>query len=279
MKTKKPLNFDEFFKQEIKDYFVSFAKVITDYEIIELPKKVDLLIIEVTQPIEEHVKIFKYFKRFNIIEFKSERNRSRLNQDLYKILIYIGDILLKEKEADEENSTFTLVTSLKPVKFLRKYNATELRQGLYKIENITLIPIHIVVIEELEINFDYELSILKEFTSIKDREKYFIDLLHLSKNKQKKYEKKLDNLSQLYTIELDKIAKKEGIIMNIVEKNFREYAEVSGYKDDMISLGIEKKLIEITLNAYNYKFSIEEIMKITGLPEDRILNIIKNSKK
>lgn len=67
----KPTGYDEIFKIMIKHYFERFAKVITDYEIINLPKKADLLIIEVDKPITKHVKIFTYFKRFNIIEFNS----------------------------------------------------------------------------------------------------------------------------------------------------------------------------------------------------------------
>ena len=64
------IGFDEIFKNMMADYFKPFAKVITNYEILALPKTTDLLIIEADMPISENVKLFTYFKKFNIIEFK-----------------------------------------------------------------------------------------------------------------------------------------------------------------------------------------------------------------
>ena len=62
--------YDEAFKELMRYYFEPFAQVITDYEILNLPKRLDVLIIEADTSIKKHVKIFKYFKRYNIIEFK-----------------------------------------------------------------------------------------------------------------------------------------------------------------------------------------------------------------
>lgn len=87
-KIKLNVGFDEFFKTSMKVYFSPYATVITNYEIIKLLQKVDLHIIEAEEPIEEHLELMKYFKRFNILEFKSETEKFVLNKDLYKIGIY-----------------------------------------------------------------------------------------------------------------------------------------------------------------------------------------------
>ena len=121
MSKKKEYGYDEAFIELAKSFFSRFAKVITDYEIIKLPKKTDVLVIEADRPIREHVKIFDYFKQFNIIEFKSEANTFRLDVDLPKILIYIGGILLNEAGASFSNTTFTLVTARKPDRLFRAY--------------------------------------------------------------------------------------------------------------------------------------------------------------
>ena len=86
----KEIGFDESFKILAKHFFSEFSKVITDFEITKLPKKTDVLIIETEKPIKKYVRIFAYFKKFNIIEFKSVQDPFRMDEDLPKILIYIG---------------------------------------------------------------------------------------------------------------------------------------------------------------------------------------------
>ncbi|MDQ1265989.1 MAG: hypothetical protein QG635_1141, partial [Bacteroidota bacterium] len=45
-----PGSYDEAFKILMTSYFGRFASVTSDYEIIKLPKRVDILIIETTEP-------------------------------------------------------------------------------------------------------------------------------------------------------------------------------------------------------------------------------------
>jgi hypothetical protein len=74
--------------------------------------------------------------------------------------------------------------------------------------------------------------------------------------------------------------------MTVVEKNIRSWAEEYDYKEEVYNFGkLEGKLegkfesqIEMIRNAYNYKFSIEEIMKISGLDKEKVISIIKNFK-
>lgn len=77
--------------------------------------------VETDKPVTRHVKVFDYFKAFNIIEFKSVNNPFRVAEDLPKILIYTGGLLLNEKKAAIANTTFTVLSSRKPERFLRDY--------------------------------------------------------------------------------------------------------------------------------------------------------------
>ncbi|MCB1191666.1 MAG: hypothetical protein KDK90_14580 [Leptospiraceae bacterium] len=81
---KKNKTYDEIFKYRIKQFFEKFAIVKTEYEILRLPRKADILVIEAEESIQDHVLLFTYFKKYNIIEFKSEEDRFR-TRDLYKI--------------------------------------------------------------------------------------------------------------------------------------------------------------------------------------------------
>ena len=49
-------------------YFEKFLFIETEFEILNLPKKFDFLIISPIQPIGEYVKIFTYFRKYNFID-------------------------------------------------------------------------------------------------------------------------------------------------------------------------------------------------------------------
>ena len=104
-----------------KNYFEPFATVITDYEIVNLPKKADILIIEMKEKFSNKLTLFKYFKKYNGIEFKSFADPFKMNEDEYRLGIYINGILLQEKESNKDNTTFTLITSRKPQKMFDVY--------------------------------------------------------------------------------------------------------------------------------------------------------------
>ncbi|MDQ1265804.1 MAG: hypothetical protein QG635_956 [Bacteroidota bacterium] len=268
---KRQSGFDEAFKARMKNYFRHFAEVVTDFEILKLPRRVDILIIEKIQPIRKYVKIFTYFKRFNIIEFKSEKDRFVLEPDLYDLGIYINGVLRLKKEAKPENTTFSLVSSTRPAKLIRKYKADRLKKGLYIINNISLLPLHLVVIEELDIEFEKEVSVLKDFTSRKDRRQY------LEKKIEERYiSNEINNdewnyLIRLYFKEINKILKERSISLNIMEKNIRIAAEEFGLKKEYIQEGIETERQILARKALSKGYPIEEIMDLTGMSREDVM--------
>ncbi|MBM2814857.1 MAG: hypothetical protein HW421_1619 [Ignavibacteria bacterium] len=279
-KKKITISYDESFKILMAGYFGKFAKVITDYEIIDLPKRVDVLVIEMNKPIAPYVELLTYFKRFNIVEFKSEKDRFNIYDDLYKLGIYICGLLLKEPEANVKNTTFTLVSSLRPGKLLKQYKAEHIRQGLYIIEDISLIPVYVVIPEELELRYDKEISVLKEFTSKKDRSEFIKGLLTGGETIEE-YENLMRITSILYSIQLIKIIKQEGF-MNTIERNFRKAIKELGFDQEFIKIGLEQGMQQgmqqginegiekIARNALMRGFSIDEIALLTGLTKSQI---------
>ena len=170
----KSYGYDESFKILARHFFERFSKVITDYEIIKLPKKTDVLVVEADSPINTYVKIFDYFKKFNIIEFKSPKDRFSIKEDLPKLFIYIGGIMLNEKAATTTNTTFTLVCSHKPDKLFQIYKSAvqKLKNGVYLIQRIIEVPVYIILVNEVQGELDRELALLKEFTTGQERREY-----------------------------------------------------------------------------------------------------------
>ena len=279
--SKESYGLDEIFKILMKHYFEKFCKVITDFEIIKLPKKADLLIIETDKPITEHVKIFTYFKKVNIIEFKSVNDPFRFKEDLPKIWIYSGGVVSNEKESNIENTTFTLVSSRKPEKLLKYYekDIQKVQNGVYLIQRMIPIPVYVVVINELDFNLEKEVAILKEFSTGVEREKYLKEIIHrVSSGTNKIVQKDLNNelkellhfAFSLYKNEIKKIMTEERISMTTVQKNIESWAEELGLKDRYILDGILNGKREDAEKMLEKGCDICFISDITGLSEEEI---------
>ncbi len=94
-KRKESIPYEDTFKNRIKEYFSPFARVHLE---------------EDKEPIIEHVALFTYFKKWNMIDFKSEGDRFS-QEDFYKMGHYINGFFLNQKKCKEEELTYTLVTT------------------------------------------------------------------------------------------------------------------------------------------------------------------------
>jgi hypothetical protein len=286
------IGYDEFFKTVMKYYFEPFAKVITDYEIIDLPKKVDLLIIEAKDSIIDHLEVMKYFKRFNIIEFKSENDKFDLNTDLYKLGIYLNGTLFTVPESNISNTTFTLVSSRKLIKLIKIFKAEKIRKGLYIINNISVIPVYIVIISEIETNLVKEITALKELTARNDRPKYLSELIDKFKVNPSEFKKYLELASSNYFSEFKKVQEEKGDFnMTYIEKNLWAGFKYFKIDEKVYSEGMEKGMekglekgiveekIESAKRALLNGLDIKTIAVITALDEKVIRKLAKEFKK
>ncbi|GIX40870.1 MAG: hypothetical protein KatS3mg129_0603 [Leptospiraceae bacterium] len=145
------LKYDEFFKIVTKNFFELLnCNVITEYEILNLPKKADIIIIK--NPDTKKLELFKYFKIFNIISFKSEKDKPSI-KDFNDLFIYLTGFCNREKSANLNNTTITLITPdfTKSFKNLLNKHAILLQDGLYKFHN-DLLNIYFIEINQLDIN-------------------------------------------------------------------------------------------------------------------------------
>jgi len=221
------IGFDESFKILATHFFGAFSKVITDFEIINLPKKADVLVVEADKPIAQYVRIFDYFKTYNIVEFKSVKDSFRMAEDFPNILIYIGGLLLNKKNATIGNTTFTVLSSRKPKRFLGAYkeHVQTLKNGVYLIKAIVQVPVYIVCANEIEGDFDSELALVKEFSTGNERIRFIEKVLDGVLKGNRQFDEFLHIAFSLYRDEINSILSKKGVSMTIVEKNIRAWNE------------------------------------------------------
>lgn len=262
---------DEVFKILMKHYFEKFCKVITDFEIIKLPKKADLLIVETDKSITDHVKIFTYFKKVNIIEFKSVNDPFRFDEDLSKIWIYSGGVISSEKESNVKNTTFTLVTSRKPYTLLKYYekDIQKVQNGVYLIQGLIALPVYVVVINEIDFNLEKEVAILKEFSTGAEREKYLKEIIH-KVNSNDELKELLHFAFSLYKNEIKKVMTEEKIDMTVVQENIESWVEELGLKDRYKNEYMLEAKLEDAEKMLEKGFDIDIIADITGLSEEEI---------
>lgn len=128
-----------------------------EYQLNQQPLRMDLLIIEKKQDVKIVNEIGNIFRRYNIMEYKSEDDA--LNIDvLYKVIGYAClyksyGTVVDERKADE--ISISIMRDSKPVKMLKHlsengYNIESKFKGIYEIRKGLLFPIQIIVGNELE---------------------------------------------------------------------------------------------------------------------------------
>jgi len=263
--------FDRIFKELAKWFFKDYAKRIeSDYELLKFPRKTDILLVEVDEEKVSKLKIFNYLRHWNGIEFKSETDAFG-RDDLYKIGVYIGGILLQEKIKHLEDFTWTVITTLKPTKLFAKYydRIDRISEGVYCIRNFQIVPVHWIVIQELPETFDTEYKWLMEFSVGEKRKKFLKKLLT---NLQGDENNDLVKFAMpLYTDEIVEIMKNEGITMTMVEKNIFKWADQLGILEKTKNDG----KIETAIKMIEKGYSDSEISDLTGLSVDEIKKVVK----
>ena len=101
------LKFDEFFKKSAKRFFEFFNfNVTTEFELFNLPKKLDVLVVknENIKEIKTNFSYFHYFAENNLISFKSPVDPTK-QIDFSDALVYLNGFFGVEKKANYENIT------------------------------------------------------------------------------------------------------------------------------------------------------------------------------
>ena len=117
-----------------------------------MPPRADFIVVEEGEIIDLGLDVFKFFRKFNIIEFKNPDDE--LSESiLWKVVGYAG-FYIYHFDAKADDITLTLFRGAKPIKMFKELDGfvtANKTKGIYKIENWKVdFPIQIVVTTELE---------------------------------------------------------------------------------------------------------------------------------
>ena len=266
------LTFDTFFKESIKSFFAKFKfKVETEVEIFNQPQKLDVLLIkqkELTENIKDF-EYFNYFKKYNLISFKSPNDPVR-KSDFYDSSSYINGFLKNNKNLDENNITFTLIVNNHPRNYLAKHKEyiKEIEKGHY-IVNFNLYQIHILDLTRLEFN-GYDGKFLLNFAPSKKLEL----LIDFFEEKISQKDKKIVAKLKSYVYTRIKAFEKNSILEKYMPPTLAE-ADVTEWVMPFYNKGIENEKIENTKKMLIKNYNIHDISDITGLTISKINKIKK----
>jgi hypothetical protein len=257
-KTKRrPLN--EVFKNKFKRFFQRFAVVKTEFEILGLPRKFDILIVETDAPFKDRLDIFRYFKKYNIVDFKSEGDELTID-GLNKVCYYFYAFLLRE-DAKYENTTVTIVSTFRPFLISDDYEHEQVKNGIFTVKGLTKVDLHVVIVDELDEKDKEENQLLRTFVSKNYRRSMIVDVFkHGTVEEQ-------EDLILLYGQEVFQAMEEENIIMDVLERRAYDVAKQLGIVQKVtqkVTQRVTKKVKRKVL-----KESREEFLKLLEVEKQK----------
>lgn len=128
------------------------VKIMREVVLGAMPPRADFIVVEEGDIIDLGLDVFRFFRKFNILEFKNPDDE--LSESiLWKVVGYAG-FFIEHFSAPAQDLTLTLFRGAKPVKLLKELGdcvKEDAVNGIYHIENWKVdFPIQIVVTTELE---------------------------------------------------------------------------------------------------------------------------------
>jgi hypothetical protein len=155
---------DEAFKVFSKLFFERGLnyKVTTDYELLNLPKRVDVVVVKGPLTLAKSLNFFAYFKEHNIISFKSFTDRLN-KRDFYDALIYGVGYAKNEKLRNFRGITVTIISAYKNKSVLEEFEWERIREGVYRYEGVEY-ELVLVVLNEVKLRArEWDLALLFMF--------------------------------------------------------------------------------------------------------------------
>ena len=197
------ISYDELFKIVLKDFFESHNfSVITDNELINLPKSFDLLIIKKNE--SHNLPFFNFLKTYNIISYKSVSDRFSI-KDYNHLNIYYYGYILSNKDINYNDIQPIVISTFFPRKLFSHINFkyTKIKNGLILI-NKNEYNIYFIIINELDIEDKEDLLMLLPFASNPKKRQLFSYI----KNNKDLLDKILANIYEyLYFVDKDNYIK------------------------------------------------------------------------
>lgn len=162
-----------------------------EYNVSAKPLQIDLLVIKKEDRCVIQNPIGKIFRRHNIVEFKSPRDRLNID-DYFKVMGYACLYKAQHDGTDDVESddiTISFVRDTKPEGLLREFKRREmtvrvLTDGIYYVANPWFL-MQIIVTSELNRDAHLWLTALTERLSVRDAEKILEGVLQLAARDEK----------------------------------------------------------------------------------------------
>ncbi len=273
------LTFDEFFKRSCKSFFEEEGfHVETEIEIFHLPKRLDVMIVKNPDKIlSEDFTLFQYWKEFNLISFKSKPDSLEIS-DIWDSLIYIYGFLNRNKSANFENTTMSLLVNSHPRSFLKKYApfCKEMEQGVWQIDSnfckIYLIELHKINLDGMDrlylSNFSTDEVFSKVLEKVERSSKNSREAKWIDRIKKIIYDRVVAFEKDPETRRKYMATAYEADITDLV-KPYMDKARQEGKMEGKLEGELKGKL-ETARNMKDMGISIEVIIKSVGLSEEEL---------
>ena len=151
------ITFDEFFKRSSKTFFEKEGfRVETEVEIFHLPKRLDVLVVKNSLThFPEDFTLLNFWKENNLISFKSKPDSLEI-YDIWDSVLYLFGFINRNKNANLENTTMSLLVNNHPREFLKKYKdyCHPLEKGVWELNfnfaKVFLIELHEIGLKGLD---------------------------------------------------------------------------------------------------------------------------------
>jgi len=234
----------------------------TEVEVSRLPRTMDALVVLKSLNAIERVRAetaFTHFREHNEIEFKGEGDALTLWK--YRLILGRSNLYMGEQKVRASEMTVTIVSARRPTQVLEncpdEVRWEQIAPGYYK--STDLLPIHLFVCDELEINPKNYLLLL--FAASEEKLRQFFERIVEEE----------DSFYLRYAVWLKPTLMKEVLEMagklNLYQQDLKRFAEAAG--EDLIPLLKEKIIEQMTPEERLRGLQPEE--RLRGLqPEERL---------
>ena len=254
---------DPVFKDALTKNFEALdLPVQTEVEVSRLPRTMDALAILKSPDAIERVRsetAFNHFLEHNEIEFKGEGDPLTLWK--YRLLLGRANLYMGENKVSASEMTVTIVSARRPTQVLEHCQDDvrweKIEAGHYK--STELLPVHLFVCDELEVNPKNYLLLL--FAASEEKLRQFFERIVAAE----------DSFYLRYAVWLKPTLMKEVLAMagklNLYQQDLQRFAEAAG--EDLIPFLKEKLLEQMTPEERLRGLQPEERMR--GLQVEEVI--------
>ncbi|MCC5816329.1 MAG: hypothetical protein JJT78_16380 [Leptospira sp.] len=258
------IGFDEFFKLSCKDFFQKYDfKVESEYEIFNLPKRLDVLAIHSLASIPEDFTLLKYWKTHNLISYKSNSDKFQ-KQDVLSAILYLNGYINNNPESDYQNSSMSIFMNHGIPKYFKEFSEfiQNIEKGVF-VFHFNFFQIYLIDLRKIYLS-GQDRMFLASFSS----DKKFYELLNLTISEQNE----VDKVKPYMKMRVAAFEKDEQIRRQFMASS--KLADIREFVKPVYFQGLEEGRLEGKLEDARLMkakdYPMADIIEITGLSESQL---------